>query len=291
MAPVTPRASFWCYVPRVDAVVEAMPMLGLSGAFAFAAAPRSGEQRTTASELAAGAWALLEEYVGSRLFACDSMPEFEDAFEALLEDLEYHRQQSALMEFVSAVKLAMLSPDPPAHYRRGAGERNLDQLQRIGHLMAATAKAFLQAISRMRPKPGSDPGSSLAEARAATAADPLFYIADENCPPAVRAALAAGDRAALATVAVAAAASRRVRDDQQSFLLDEWENGQREVLRLLAGMPGVSLPAQMKPEEVLPLNDLMHETALANAAFERQLQAARQTGAAIYPPIQHRIDD
>ena len=117
--------------------------------------------------------------------------------------------------------------------------------------------------------------------------EPLAFLADPGVPAQVAEALLGGLKAAACLTAITQASllRRRLQPWLALALAERWVEGQRAFLRLLASMPGVTVPEAILPAgERLDLERLLALASATKVRMGEMLAAAKGSGEKIYPP-------
>lgn len=228
----------------------------------------------------------LENHVGSFVFASQDREELEEQLDALLRDVTYARLLNDLRQAIAVMASATREQEQEeeseiaAELLAGAGAEREALLREAMALSDAIALAWRQAHESWMREGGA---ARLPRTAQQVARPPLWFVHDPTVPTVLKRAWYGAPVADACAFAVACARHGQAQDWQVRALLELWRSHAREYLRCLAGMPGVSLPAPLQPDEPLDLEAIQAAHEQNELAYQRRLAQARATGASVFP--------
>lgn len=226
----------------------------------------------------------LAAFAGSRLghaiLRAESVDDLDDRIDAAIQDPELGRLSALGFRSSGGQALSRPATEPRiAPALAGVfGHGALGRLEEGDRLAGVIAAAAAQLRTRMDPAtlvPGAERG-----------AEPLAFLSDPGTPVEVAAGLLGGLRAAacLAAITQASLLRQKLVPWIALALAERWVEGQWALLRLLASMPGVTLPETLvPPEEKLDLEALLASARATEERLQELLEAAKASGETIYP--------
>jgi hypothetical protein len=213
----------------------------------------------------------VEAWVGSKLLAAADEHALDVAVDELTESAELYTRLSLLRSVDLMVPL----------------DRALGRWRRMQAVFGGEPRFLAGLVEYFQVAACTLPSLEALEA-GAPADDPLWFAYDPAIPPAVGAALVSGVRSAVVLMAIEHAASSGgpVAPWLSALLVERWTAAQHAYLRLLASLPGNTVPDDIvPPEERLDLEALERETTAAGARLDALLEAGQRSGQAVYVPF------
>lgn len=218
------------------------------------------------------------ETVGARLLDAASL---DDLAERVQEAILSPELQQVSRHAARAMPLALL--EQTAAFREASpevvrvlGEGPAKRLVELDSLGRAAASVLFQLLATLGP-----------DALGAVDDDPLAIVYDATIPSCVGRCILQGLRADACTLALTRAVERGERPAPwlMRALVDRLVDGQRDRLRLLASIPGVSVPFEIIPEDQrFDLRKLAGQREASEARFQRWATEAEASGQDVYFP-------
>ena len=217
---------------------------------------------------------------GAPLLSAGSLDELDDRVDTLISDPEILQLGDFGIRSMPETDLHRLAAEaaPPPPLVELLGRGTLPHLEEGFRLMAAAAEALASLLPDLRavpPRP-ADPGEPT---------DPLAFLSDPAIPAEVGACLLGAFRAVVCLLAIAQVVITRQRPEPwlARAIVERWTGGMRAQLRLLASLPGLSIPESFIPaEERLDIAKLSRQAQEADRRMREMMEAAKASGENIY---------
>jgi hypothetical protein len=228
----------------------------------------------------------LEQHVDRAMRDVSSVDEAEMRIEELVGDPEYHRLYHALGDAttlgIECDAFDTIESSLPSALVHAVGVDRGRELQLGAQLEAAIWGASLQLAGRRRPQSRRAPK---------LVSDPLEYLTSVSIPTTVRRAYLGAQKAEVALIAMGGS-KRRLPDWLASALVERWIDGNKGLLRLLAGVDGVEIPPGLIADsERVDIADMERQYGRAESGYQERLADARRAAMDVYPTPPRPIDD
>jgi hypothetical protein len=242
--------------------------------FQSPAAPASDAERVADQKAA-----VLRDYMAEHILSAGSAEEIDDRIEAVLDDGEYHRLVKELNDSVphAAVARVLHEPlaPPKARFPRLTAIVGEPLMRNCDRLVGATLRVYIYVM--LKTAVGS---ASSAE----TTAPPAPNL---GLPPQLERSRYGVQVACAAVFALRAAEAQLHPDpDKVCHLVQRLIDGQRDYLRVFAGIPevGQHIPTDLIPEnERVDWQEMFARQTAANQGYQAALGEARRLGEDQYP--------